>query len=556
LSQSAAATGLAADFVSGQKQFVERREVPLSSSTGQPNANTTADAANLREYLALVRATPLVIALTVFAIFLPAVIVPYAYSDDYAILWMAISGDPTPGIGKTILDTTSSGGRPLMGLLLQAAFRTAGTIDNLRFVRFVGILGIVALALLLQWALVRSRIKPVIAALIAVLVCSMPAFQVAASWAVVFTAPYAALLAAGASVVATSIVVDSPRDLLADKLLGAVAMLLAGLLIYQPAAMFFWVFLAIALVGAARDTNRAMRVLRAHAGVAFVALLLALVIGKLAAHAVGNTSPNAARSAFTHDVVGKAHWFFSHPLYRSLSLFELTPSRWVTALVVVLAVGGIVPWLLRHGSRPLLYVVTGATLIPLSFLPNLVVEDSNSFVFRTGIALTSLLALYACLGLLGMLLLLRDWLQPRLSVHALVVAERSALAVSAALVAAIAFVASSNVTTLVVEPQNTELRIIRSHVAALPTGVSRVGFVQIGWDQGITSWYSDELGLASSARPWSPGAAVPLILREEGRLSLSGPRPTVDTFPWYAQSFPNGEPVIDLRQELQKLRSR
>src|SRR6266480_6957411 len=105
----------------------------------------------------------------------------------------------------------------------------------------------------------------------------------------------------------------------------------------------------------------------------------------------------------------------------------------------------------------------------------------------------------------------------------------------------------------VVDPQSTELRIIRSHVAALPPGVSRVGFVQIGWNQGITNWYSDEIGIPSSARPWTLEPAVLLILREEGRLNPVAP-PAVDTYSWYTTTFPKGEPVIDLRQELQSLR--
>jgi hypothetical protein len=506
----------------------------------------------VRAYLTRSRQAPLAIVLSIFGIFLPAVIVSYAFSDDYPILWMAVSGKANPYFGKTIFDATASGGRPLMGPLLQFAFSAAGTLDNLRFVRLIGIVGIAALALLLHWALVRSGIKPAVAALIAVLVSSMPAFQVAASWAVLFTAPYAALLGGGASVLAVS-AIDSPRHLIADRLAGATAMLVASLLIYQPAAMFFWVFLAVALVGTVRDWPRALRVVRMHAGVAVIGLAIAFVIGKVAAHTVHYTTPNTAHSALTHDVVGKARWFFEHPLYRSVSLFDLTPSPFLAALVGTVATGGITLWLLRRGSRPVPYLLIGLALVPLSFLPNLVVNENNSYVFRTGIALTSLIALYACLGILGLWLLFRDWLQPRVRERTLVAAKRVALGTSVAAVAVIAFVASRNVTTLVVDPQSTELRIIRSHVAALPAGLSRVGFVQIGANQGITNWYSDEIGIASSARPWTLEPAVLLILREEGRLNLNAP-PAVDTYLWSTTTFPKGEPLIDLREELERLR--
>src|SRR6266545_4580341 len=446
--------------VSNQQQSVELRGPSVVAPAAQPPAAAvTSPSLSLRAYLARSRTMPLMIAGAIFAIFLPAVIVPYAFSDDYPILWMAVSGDANPFFGKNIFDTTASGGRPLMGLLLQFLYSAAGTIDNLRFVRLVGIAGIVALALLLHWALVRSRIKPAPAALITLVVCSMPAFQVAASWAVLVGAPYAALLGGGASVLAVT-AIDTP-DLTKDLLVVATLMLVVALLIYQPAAMFFWVFLAVALVGAARESARPV--------------------------------------------------------------------------------------------RPLLYLLSASVLIPLSFLPNLVVNENNSFVFRTGIALTSLIALYACLGLLGLSLLIRDWLQPRIGVRAFTLAGQLAFGISIASVAAIAFVASRNVTTLVVDPQSTELRVIRSRVAALPTSLPRVGFVGLAWDQGMTRWYSDEIGVPSSARPWTPEPAVFLLLREKGRLDPAGPRPIVDWLPWDTTTLPQDEPVIDLRGELQRL---
>ena len=102
---------------------------------------------------------------------------------------------------------------------------------------------------------------------------------------------------------------------------------------------------------------------------AIVALALAFVIGKLAADAASGGTPNAGRNALTHDIVAKASWFVQHPLYRSLSLFELRSSVWLAALVATVASVGIVLWLLRNASRPLLFVLAGAALIPLSFLP-------------------------------------------------------------------------------------------------------------------------------------------------------------------------------------------
>src|SRR5438094_5213151 len=98
--------------------------------------------------------------------------------------------------------------------------------------------------------------------------------------------------------------------------------------------------------------------------------------------------------------------------------------------------------------------------------------------------------------------------------------------------------------------------MLRSQVAALPDGVPRVVFVQTDWHGGMTNEVVyDEFGLPSSVRQWTLEPALDLILRDEGRLTLKGPRPTVDIYQSGSTTFPKGEPVIDLRG-LARLRAR
>ncbi len=527
----------------------EPDERPAAEAEAQ---NALPRASSLRAYVSSSGPIHLVIATTVFAMFLPALIVPYAFSDDYSVLWMIEGGEPSRQFGENILDASAITGRPLAGLLDQLFFSAAGTIDNLRFVRLFAVVGIVALALLLHWALVRSGIMPTLAALIALLVCSMPAFQVYGSWTVLFSVPYAALLAGGASLFVVA-GVDAPRNLVADRLVGATMALLAALLIYQPAAMFFWVFFAVALVGARHESTRALRLVRTHLGVAAVALALAFLVLRLSVRLIGETATGAARSSLTHDLDGKVRWFFEQPLYRSLNLFDLTPTRWLAALVATVAAAGILLWLLQRAARPLLYALIAVLLIPLSYLPNLVVRE-NWASFRTQVSISSLIALYACLGAIGMWLIFRDWLRPRVSGRALVVAQRVALVISGAFVAASVVVAAKNVTTYFVEPQSTELRMLRSQVAALPAGATRISFVQTGWHQGMTKLVVyDEFGLASTVRLWALEPSLLLILREQERLPPRGLRPIVELYPFDTVALPRDQPVVDLRG-LQRLR--
>jgi hypothetical protein len=540
--------------VSRQEQVVDVRDAPVASPPAHQGADGAASshALNVSGYLAQVRATPLAIALTVFGMFLPVVIVPYAFSDDYPLLWMANGGGPSIQFGKNIIETGAVNGRPFAGLLTSWFFSAAGTIDNMRFVRLFAVVAIVALALLLHWALVRSGVKPLLAALIAVLVASMPPFQVWASWTLLFSVPFGALAAGGASRLAVA-AVDGPRRLRTDRLVGAAGLLIAALLTYQPAAMFFWVFFAVALIGAADDSPRAKRLVWTHFGLAAVALAVAYVVIKVTVHLLGSSATGAARNTLTNDLGGKVHWFFHTPLYQGLNLFDLTPSRWLAALVAVVAAAGMLLLIRRRCASPLLYIGVGIVLIPLTFLPNLVVAE-NSPTFRVQVALTSLIALYACLGAIGIWLTARAWLQRRVSGRALTATERVAYAFAVAVVGLSALSATNNVTTLFAEPQMTELRLLRGQVSSLPSDVTRVAFVQTGYTQGLTKLaLVGEFGVPTTTQLFNLEPSVLLLLHEEGRLPTNGLRPTVDIYPWTATTLPKNEPVVDLRG-MQRLR--
>jgi hypothetical protein len=519
----------------------------------------TRGALSPRASLARSRGALLLIPLAIFGIFIPVLIVPYAFSDDYAVLAIAeglggrpVTGQNIPGgfFGTNILDTVAGSGRPLAGLLDDLVYSATGTIANLRFIRLVGIVGIVLLAFLLRWALVRSGVKSVSAALIVVLVCSLPAFQVYGSWAVLFNVPYAAVIAGCASLFAVG-AVDAPRHLVVDRVVGALALMLAALLIYQPAAMFLWVFLAVALVGAVSEPRRALRLVGAHLAVACGALGLAFLAFKT--HYAGVMTPNP-RDALTTDVVGKARWFVNDALYEAANLGNLTPSPWPAAVVAILAIGGIPLFLRQRRARqPLLFVGIAAALVPLSYLPNLLVLENLPY-YRTQLAISSLVALYACAGAVGIWLTLRHWLEPRITGKALRAVTRLAVVAAVTVMAASAVLAARNVLTLFVRPQRTELRLLRSQVAALPTGVRRVAFMGTPYNAGATDLVRyDEFGLPSTAHPFAYAPIVLLLLHEEGRLTPP-PYPIVDILPYPPPTLPKNEPVINVAPMLEQLR--
>lgn len=485
------------------------------------------------------------VCVVIFATYASVVTTRYGYSDDYPTLRMAVSGRPDPWFGSSIIEVQSAGGRPLGGLLVQTAFAFAGTVDSLRFVRLAGVVGIVALALVLRWWLARNGIRRPIADLVATFVCVMPAFGVVASWAVLFASPYAALLAAGASVVATFATDERGHASPSRVVLGG-AMLLTALIVYQPPAMFFWVFFAIALRAATQSRRRIASIVRAHAYVALVGMSAAFAASKIAADLANSSAPNTTRMSITSEPIDKLSWFVTRPLFRSLSLFEVHDSLVVAGVCVVLASGAILVTFARPSPRPVMSGVAAAAAIPLSFLPALIVEESNSYVFRTGIALTSVLALYACFGFLGLTSTMQRRLTrsaSRLTPHV----SRASVPLFAAVVAFTALTTSRHVSELVTNPQSKELGAVRAAVAELPDGVRRVAFVQIPWEESSTTWYSDELGLSSAARPWTGEPLILLLLEEQGRIQRT--RPSIVTVP-AGSIVPPGAFVIDIRREL------
>ncbi len=368
--------------------------------------------------------------------YLPALVVPYGLSDDYLYLAQAEElGLPSPPYNKSVMHAAAAEGRPLWGALVKPVFAVAGTIDNLRFVRLATVLGIVVLACVLFWALVRSKVGRLPAALIALLVCTMPPFQLYASWSVAFMLPWTALLAGTSSLLAVA-GMEAPRQALRPARLGDRAA--GGRLLDLPASGDVLLGVLRRRAGRLRDGIRAsaaagegtLRRRRRRRGGRVCRLQDLHLAGR------GPDALGANRGAITGDIAGKAEWFAHWALYGALNLFDVTWSAWSAALVTAVAAGGIVLWLLRRATRPWLTIGLAAILIPLTVLPSLVVEETYHYeAYRALVSLSALIALYFGLGALALWLMFREWLEGRVSRRALLASERVATVLAVAFVA-------------------------------------------------------------------------------------------------------------------------
>ena len=137
---------------------------------------------------------PVFIALTVVLLlcYVPILITQYAFSDDYSLL-------ATAHRGKIQLEreTKIAQGRPTHALLIEFFFRNRN-IGNLRYLRLLGVAGIILLAWSLYRTLLWAEWSSKVSFAVVLIVCTLPPFQVYASWGVTVFFPFAALASGGA----------------------------------------------------------------------------------------------------------------------------------------------------------------------------------------------------------------------------------------------------------------------------------------------------------------------------------------------------------------------
>lgn len=84
-------------------------------------------------------------------VYVPVLITPYAFYDDYVNLSAAIRGDSSGLLIKKMTE-----GRPLHAVLLNSiSFPMVGEIADLRYLRLVGIVGLSVLA----WSVFRVLVR-------------------------------------------------------------------------------------------------------------------------------------------------------------------------------------------------------------------------------------------------------------------------------------------------------------------------------------------------------------------------------------------------------------
>jgi hypothetical protein len=449
--------------------------------------------------------------LSVFAVYSPIIFASYAYLDDYSLLcaarrhemfditnqrWVDFPNLYRVPCGFPVVQTNVDNGRPLNALGFILAFKAMHGIGDLRWLRTASVLGIAAFGIASYRALKGKDLPPSVALAFPLLVAFMPPAQVYAAWTCDFLAPWSALLAG----VAFAIIAPAlPGRLPWRHWAAAVGILTASLAIHQSAAMMFWLYAGIAWLVPPKAPDR-QDVVRAG-GVMGVALVIEYALAKglpLVLYSYNTYS----RTAIATDIQEKIIWFLSHPLFDALNFPLIVPHRIIAYVALAFIASGL--WLYLPGSpfMRLCRMALAVTLVPLAYLPNLLVAENWSS-YRTQIAISSLVLFYAVIALVG-------WLRFCKLQRVLPVCLAIAVITCAGL-------ANRNMMVEFVLPQVLEYRIASDALQNIEFGEAKDVYFILARDSDALAPVVryDEFGHPSLASPWVPQAMAWLILKEK-----------------------------------------
>jgi hypothetical protein len=434
----------------------------------------------------LVAAALLILPLLVYW---PTISHEYGFRDDYAHLREVRE---RPG---WLLELTSSNGRPVYGLVLEASLANVFQVTELEELRFVAAALIGVVGLLLWWILRRSGWSETQAAALAAAAMLLPGAQIVVGWAIAWPIALGLVTA-----VAAFALVDRGLELRgyprAMGLVGGCAAYLAAGLTYQTSALFVVMLLAAVLLR--RDsatTSSDVRWVGAHLAALFGGLLLGFLM--MSVVFTEGVVPEAARMQFEPHPIIKLLWFLRNPLPNSIALFALRDS-YATPVwfwLVVAAVIAVVLLGFTYGARTASQRrrwLFAALVLPFVAHSVSLAASSQAIGYRTLLPLSGLFLVLFVFGLRAISVRFK-W--PR-------AAEATLLG---AFVLVGALLARHNTFTLIAEPQGNEWRLFQAAVSRLPLGretsvyITRPTFSY----RSTEHVYADEYGSLSADAQWA-----------------------------------------------------
>ena len=337
------------------------------------------------------------ILLIYFAIFilcyLPVLLIPFAFSDDYFFLSFSQHDRDFPLQYWAMFITA---GRPIFTLFWWFYSLFVHKIADLVFLRLLGIGSLTLLALCLYKTMVAAGWRRSVAFLVPILICTIPAFQVYISWASISCTVILAAIAGTSVRIATEGYSERNKSKKCLQWLAATMILLIALAITQCNSMFYWVFVAIILFRPKDMNSDYDKRFLWYLTIFLCSCVFDFFIAEAGKVIYGTQSIAIERTHLTHHFWKKILWFVQEPLTYCLNFQQLMPSpRLAIWLAIIILIG-----LTFHLNRNPRKIGVALSLIPLTYVPNLAIAE-NWASYRTTAALSAILVLYAVFAMYG-----------------------------------------------------------------------------------------------------------------------------------------------------------
>ncbi|MDP8264472.1 MAG: hypothetical protein P9M12_03215 [Candidatus Aceula lacicola] len=342
-----------------------------------------------------------VIIFSLFLIFLciafwPAISSYYAYHDDVIFFLRTSTRPEAPG---TLFNLSI--GRFIGAHLYMAMGFLINSIDDLKGVRFLGVVNLAFCALILFFWLRKKFFSSRNAFLLSLAVFTLPSFQIAVSQTAMTYQPVSILFAIGAFSSAYRISLSDKivRRIFNGRFVLSVFLFFCALSTYKPTAMFYWTMAGlVVLFSEFKDfseiKNRMINLFSpAIVSLGLYVLVLRLIKPYFSRFNLWGYNPYA----LTTDYFGKIGWFLREPLVNALNLWNIFPYKIAAAVGVTFVISAIALEVLRQQKEERIeFFINGFVrssiliiLSLLSFLPNLV-SSQSIFYYRCAGPLTVL----------------------------------------------------------------------------------------------------------------------------------------------------------------------
>ncbi len=430
-------------------------------------------------------------------IYSPVLIYHFGFLDDYYNIFQSKIGS-----FSNLVLPLFQGGRPVYGVMFLA-YKLVNNINDLVWLRFCAIAGLAALSTSIMLHCKRrwARSSPV-ATFLALLIGLIPAFQVYVSWAACYTHPWSAWLA-GLSFCALEAETEQKKFFchLSPSIIISFSLLTISITMYQPTAMIFWCFAAISwlFIENAQSLPKQFFVALSVMGMAMV---IDYGLAKLLPEILFLPQNSLHRTALATNIIQKTLWFINEPLVDAFNFPRIVNDKFYAYCVELFTAAGLLIYFFKHRFFIFWKIFIVLALIPLTYLPNLLVQE-NWASYRAQIALTTLVIIYEVMAVVGWLSLFR-------------IKKYTPAAILMAVIIC-GWQAHRHVVVEFVKPQVRELMAVDYYIRKIQcTSAQPVYLVPSTWMNSFAPLVRyDEFGLPSSAQPWTLQGMAWLTLKKQ-----------------------------------------